>query len=311
VRLPSLDIHTIGAGGGSVAWIDGGGALRVGPRSAGAEPGPACYGRGGTEPTVTDANLALGRIPAGANFGDLGRLDLDAATAALGRLGVSAEDVVAVVDAEMTQALRAVTVERGVDPRDLALVAFGGAGPLHACSLADALGMWAVIVPAGAGVLSAIGLVTAPVERELVRSWPGGASRDGLDEAANELAGEVVVLVAAMAGCDPADVQAEVAFDCRYREQGHELRVGAVAEFAEEHRRRNGYDRPGTDVEVVAIRARGVVPSTSAWPEVAPRTPVTGPAVVADADCTIHVPAGWVGRVGHLGALVLERECRP
>jgi N-methylhydantoinase A/oxoprolinase/acetone carboxylase beta subunit len=224
---------------------------------------------------------------------------------------VSADDVIAVVDAEMTQALRAVTVERGVDPRHLALVAFGGAGPLHACSLAEGLGMRAVIVPAGAGVLSAVGLVTAPVERELVRSWPGGASLAGLDEAAAELADEVVALVAALAGCAPAEVDAEVAFDCRYGGQGHELRVGAVADFAEEHRRRNGYDRPGTEVEVVAIRARGLVPSGSSWPDVASRTPVTGPAVVADPDCTIHVPAGWVGRVGELGALVLEREDRP
>ncbi|HEY4377376.1 MAG TPA: hydantoinase/oxoprolinase family protein, partial [Acidimicrobiales bacterium] len=180
VRLPSLDIHTIGAGGGSVAWLDAGGALHVGPASAGADPGPACYGRGGTEPTVTDADLVAGRIPTNAAFGELGALDVDGATAALATLGVGAEDVLAVVDEEMAQALRAVTVERGVDPRRLALVAFGGAGPVHACRLAEVLGMTTVIVPAAAGVLSAVGLVGAPVVRDVVRSWPGGIDHTGL-----------------------------------------------------------------------------------------------------------------------------------
>ena len=146
VRLPALDVHTIGAGGGSIAWLDDGGALRVGPRSAGAEPGPACYGHGGTRPTVTDANLVAGHIDPSVGFEALGELDLDAARAALGSLGIgapeaAADDVLRVVDAAMVGAVRAVTVERGVDPAGLALVAFGGAGPLHACSMADELGM--------------------------------------------------------------------------------------------------------------------------------------------------------------------------
>ncbi len=161
VRLPALAIHTIGAGGGSIARIDAGGALEVGPRSAGAVPGPACYRRGGTEPTVTDADLVLGRIPPDAALPGLGRLDRGAAVAALEGAGLSAQDVVAVVDAAMVEALRAVSVRQGVDPRELALVAFGGAGPLHACALAEALGMAAVVVPARAGVFSAVGLVDA------------------------------------------------------------------------------------------------------------------------------------------------------
>ncbi len=172
VRLPSLDVHTIGAGGGSIARIDPGGALVVGPASAGADPGPACYGRGGTEPTVTDADLVLGRIAPDAALPGLGRLDRAAAEAALERAGVDAGGVVAVVDAAMERAVRTVTVERGVDPRGLALVAFGGAGPLHACALADALGMAAVVVPPRAGVLSAVGLLCSPIQRDLVRSWP-------------------------------------------------------------------------------------------------------------------------------------------
>src|SRR5437763_3205873 len=135
IRLPSLAIHTIGAGGGSIARVDAGGALTVGPRSAGAVPGPACYGRGGTDPTVTDADLLLGRIPADATFGDLGGLDRDAAARAMERAGVTALGVVRVVDAAMERAVRVVSLERGVDPRALALVAFGGAGPLHACAI--------------------------------------------------------------------------------------------------------------------------------------------------------------------------------
>ncbi len=173
IRLPALDVHTVGAGGGSIARIDAGGALAVGPRSAGAVPGPACYGRGGTEPTVTDADLALGRIPADSAFPDLGRLDVDAARRALERAGVTAEGVTRVVDAAMERAVRAVTVERGVDPRDLALVAFGGAGPLHACAIADALGMRAVVIPPRAGVCSAAGLLCAPRAREVVHSFDG------------------------------------------------------------------------------------------------------------------------------------------
>jgi N-methylhydantoinase A len=145
---------TVGAGGGSLVWRDRGGALRVGPQSAGALPGPACYGRGGTEPTVTDANLLLGRLPA-VLPGAL-ELDRDAAARALG--GIEPAAVVEVVNAEMLRALRVVSVERGLDPRGFALVAYGGAGPLHACALAEELGIEAVLVPAAAGVLSALGL---------------------------------------------------------------------------------------------------------------------------------------------------------
>jgi len=300
VRFPSLDIHTIGAGGGSIARIDAGGALRVGPVSAGAVPGPACYGRGATEPTVTDADLVLGRIPSGVAFPGIGVLDVDAARRALGAL--SAEGVVAVVDAEMERAIRHVTVARGVDPRPLALVAFGGAGPLHACALADALDMSAVIVPPRAGVLSAVGLLCAPVQRDLVRSWPTPADHTGLEDAMVDLA---VAASRAVGGGATVDVS----FDCRYEGQSHELTVAAVEDFEAEHARRNGYARPGTVIEVVAIRASATKPAPIDVTDLPPveRSPVTGPAVVAEADCTVWVPEGWRAEVGEGGAWILRR----
>jgi N-methylhydantoinase A/oxoprolinase/acetone carboxylase beta subunit len=303
VRLPSLDIHTIGAGGGSIARIDPGGALAVGPRSAGAVPGPACYGRGGTEPTVTDADLVLGRIAASAAFPGLGTLDADAASDALSRAGVPAEGVIAVVDAAMEQAIRVVTVERGVDPRPLALVAFGGAGPLHACALADALGMAAVIVPPRAGVLSAVGLLCAPVQHDAVQSWPTPSVHDGLEDAHVKLA---VAASAAVGGGATVDLS----LDCRYEGQSHELTVADVGDFEAEHTRRNGYARPGAPIEVVALRARAtsVVPvDVTALPAPA-RDAVVGPAVVTEPDCTVWVPEGWRADVeGEVGAWILRR----
>ena len=192
IRLPSLDVHTIGAGGGSIARIDPGGALAVGPESAGAMPGPACYGRGGDLPTVTDADLVLGRIPRGPSVSRARRARRRRGAGRRSRrAGVDAQGVVAVVNAAMEQAVRTVTVARGVDPRTCALVAFGGAGPLHACELADALGITSVIVPARAGVLSAVGLLGAPLQRELVRSWPTPSSVDGVDAALSSLAADV------------------------------------------------------------------------------------------------------------------------
>jgi N-methylhydantoinase A/oxoprolinase/acetone carboxylase beta subunit len=299
IRLPAVDVHTIGAGGGSIARLDAGGALVVGPESAGADPGPACYGRGGQEPTVTDADLVLGRVPAGAPFSGLDRLDVNAARAALHRAGVDAEGVVAVVDESMRQAVRAVTVERGVDPRDLVLVAFGGAGPVHACAVAEGLGMRGVVIPPRAGVFSAVGLLCAPRRRELVRTWQGG---DAIAAALAALAEETVALAGPGASV-------ETAVDCRYRGQSHELTVPSVDAFAAEHERRNGYARPDADVEVVAIRARATVdapirPDDLPAPE---RARLVGPVVAAEADCTVWVPDGWRAEPGPLGAWILGR----
>ena len=297
IRLPALDVHTVGAGGGSIARIDAGGALAVGPRSAGAVPGPACYGRGGADPTVTDADLVLGRIPAEAVFPDLGRLDVAAARRALERSGVTAEGVVRVVDAAMERAVRVVTVERGVDPRELALVAFGGAGPLHACAIAGALGMRAVVVPPRAGVCSAAGLLGAPKSREVVHSFGGGSLADALTRVEREArahVGEGAIV--------------ETAVDCRYGGQSHELTVASPDDFPAEHERRNGHARPGAPIEVIAVRARASIPAPlriTDLPEVE-RPRVVGPAVVAEPDCTMWVPEGWHAEPRELGAWIVR-----
>ncbi|MDQ1502649.1 MAG: N-methylhydantoinase, partial [Actinomycetota bacterium] len=234
-----------------------------------------------------------------------------------------AAGVVAVVDAAMEQAVRAVTVERGVDPAGLALVAFGGAGPLHACALAEALGMAAVIVPPRAGVLSAVGLLCSPRQRELVRSWPDPGSRDGLDEALAALGAEARAVVAGagqrgsaeqgsssdVAGAAEPEVDVEFALDCRYRGQSHELSVPSVEAFHAEHERRNGYARPDAPVEIVALRARARRPAPldpEALPEPV-RQRCTGPTVAIEPDCTVWIPVGWVAEPGALGAWILTR----
>ena len=302
IRLPALDIHTIGAGGGSIARIDPGGALVVGPQSAGADPGPACYRRGGTEPTVTDADLVAGRILAGATFPGLGALDVGAAEDALGRTGIDAEGVIAVVDAAMVEAVRAVSVQRGVDPRRLALVAFGGAGPLHACSLASELEMAAVVVPPRAGVLSAVGILGSPRQTDLVRSWPTPSDHAGLAAALADLA-------RAAADANGGAAETVTSLDCRYTGQSHELTVSTVDAFEAEHRRRNGYARPGAPIEVVALRASArSTPLVDIGRLDVPRArrDAEGPCVLAEPDCTVWVPEGWEARVGGGGSWILQ-----
>jgi N-methylhydantoinase A len=281
VRLPTVAVHTVGAGGGSIVWEDSGGALRVGPESAGADPGPACYGRGGERPTVTDANLLLGRLP-GALPGGI-TLDGSAARRALARL--DPEAVVEVVNAEMVRALRVVSVEQGLDPRDFVLVAFGGAGPLHACALAEELAMETVLVPAAAGVLSALGLVAADERRDQVHSYVVP-----LDEA-----GEL-----------PDTGEA----DLRYVGQSFELTVplgpGLATRFHEAHQERYGYADPSRPLELVAVRTAVV--------RAAPPIAVTGPGVRAHgpqslelAGATAWIPDGWAGETDSHGTLVLRR----
>jgi N-methylhydantoinase A/oxoprolinase/acetone carboxylase beta subunit len=195
-------------------------------------------------------------------------------------------------------------VERGVDPRHLALVAFGGAGPLHAVALAEALEMRAVIVPPRAGALSAVGLLCSPRQRELVRSWPTPADHEGISGALAEL---TEVAQAAVGGGD--EVEVEGALDCRYAGQSHELTVPSVDAFAEEHERRNGYARPGAPVEVVALRARARRPAPLEPTDLPPvdRQRVTGPAVAGEPDCTVWIPEAWTAEPHPTGAWILTR----
>jgi N-methylhydantoinase A len=270
IRLPSVDVHTVGAGGGSVAWIDAGGALRVGPESAGADPGPACYGLGGRRPTVTDANLLLGRLPT--RLADGLELDRSAAEEALD--GLQPADVIDVVNAEMLRAIRVVSVERGRDPRDFALVAFGGAGPLHACSLAEELGIETVLAPRAAGVLSALGLAVGEERRDQVRT-------------------EVRPLaeVGELPGAGEADL--------RYRGQSFELTVplgpGLADRFHRLHEERYGYADRDRKLELVAVRTAEIRPGPDLRLPAEPRETATGPAVVELDGATCWLPPGWVG----------------
>ena len=284
VRLPTIDVHTVGAGGGSIARRDAGGAVLVGPESGGAVPGPACYGRGGKVPTVTDANLLLGRLP-DRLAGGL-ELDRGAAARALGDLDPA--DVVRVVDAEMLRALRVVSVERGRDPRDCALVAFGGAGPLHACALADELEIGTVVVPEAAGVLSALGLALADERRDAVRT--------------------VLALLE-----DAGELPAEGEADLRYRGQSFELSIPLGKNLAERfhaaHAERYGYADRERPIELVAIRTAEVRPGPSVEPAAPSPLRVSGPAVLELDGSTCWVAPGWVGvRDGsHGGALMLTK----
>ncbi len=309
IRLPSVDILTIGAGGGSIAYIDPGGALQVGPQSAGADPGPACYGRGGELPTVTDANLLAGRIPEDLELADLGTLDALAARSAMEKAGVDPHDVIAVANANMERALRSVTAERGHDPSRLALVAFGGAGPLHACDLANSLEMPAVIVPPHAGVLSAAGLLLAPIRRDLVKSRPDPADLRGLDEEMESLRAGAAAAVADW-GFEVAGAGARI--DCRYKGQSHELSATGLAEFHEVHSKRNGYSRPELPVEVTAIRAAAWSKAPADFGQIARlhkrKGPVVGPTSITEEDCTIFVPKGWVAETHPSGSWVIKKR---
>jgi N-methylhydantoinase A/oxoprolinase/acetone carboxylase beta subunit len=339
VRVPMLDIHTVGAGGGSIARVDEGGLLRVGPESAGADPGPACYGLG-EEPTVTDAHVVLGRIAADQFLGGQMRIDVDRAGAAVdrvaSRLGLSrtaaAEGILRVANANMERAIRVVSVERGHDPRDFVLAAFGGCGGLHACEIADDLGIRVVLVPRYAGALSALGMLLA----DRVRDYAAGVLGCGdVEERFRELE--------ARALSDAPEANLERTADLRYAGQSYELNVpwssaGAGAAFHDEHQRTYGYSNPDRAVEVVTIRVRARVavprpsfPALERSPAVHSETrrarvagrwrrvPVLrreqtpargrpGPALVLDYGATTLVPPGWAASVDNIGNLVLRRE---
>ena len=347
-RMASVDIHTVGAGGGSIGWRDPGGSLRVGPHSAGAVPGPASYGRGGTSATVTDANVLLGRIGA---LGKSLTLDTTAGNRAIAALAAelgmdaieAAGGVVTVVEETMAGAIRRVSVEEGVDPRGAVLVAFGGAGGLHAAALARRLDMAAAVVPRYAGVFSALGLLLSPPRVDVALSISGASELTGALAAVMAAAGEALEAATGTRGATSAQV------DVRYVGQSHELsipyRPGAPVEsiaagFHLLHRERNGFARSDDPVEIVTVRAVAQGRPALTWDDLPaleeptmaePLTRemtaadgtihtgavyqrdalgsgavVDGPAVVEDAEATTYLAPGDRATVAANGALVIE-----
>lgn len=336
LALPHVLIETVGAGGGSVAWVDRGGALRVGPRSAGAVPGPACYGLGGTEATVTDAALLLGWLAAERPLASGLALDVGRASEAVGRVAQAAgltrercaEGIIEVASAAMVRALRRVSVERGVDPRRLVLVPFGGAGPMFACRLADALGMRRAVVPPHAGVLSALGLAAAPARLEFTASVHAR-----LPALAGDALGARFAELERAAGDELPDATLERLADCRYPGQGYEVTVpaadpvGTAARFHAAHRERFGHADETRPVELVNVRvvashrggtvrlaaradggAAAVPPGRAALPALAAGAVLDGPYMVDAPDSTARVEPGWRATVQPSGALLLERS---
>jgi N-methylhydantoinase A len=282
IQLPMVDVHTVGAGGGSIGWRDAGGALRVGPQSAGAEPGPACYGRGGEQPTITDANLLLGRLDANSELAGGVPLDVDAARNAIGALAgalelddlETAEGLVRVANQEMVRALRVVTVERGVDPRGFALMPFGGAGPMHAAALAEELEIERILCPRAGGVLSALGLCASDRRRDTTRT----VMLSGEDLSAERIATEVDRTVAGL-DADLEQAETEVTYEMRYAGQAFELPIPGPTDpdpadlaerFAAAHEERYGHRDPEGDVVLVHIRLALVAPGVTPEPAAAP-----------------------------------------
>ncbi|MGD8484784.1 MAG: hydantoinase/oxoprolinase family protein [Thioalkalispiraceae bacterium] len=353
VAVPMVDMHTIGAGGGSIARVDAGGLLQVGPDSAGARPGPACYGRGGDQATVTDANLVLGRLQAGAFLGGNMTLDSQAARQAMSRvaneLGVTVEQaaagVIRIANEHMAHALRVMSVQRGIDPRALTLVSFGGAGGLHVCALADALNMKRALVPVNAGVLSALGMLVAPRERQLSRSLIGLLEQVG--EAAikaqfAQLAGQGLAALA-KEGIAAEAIQIEHSVDLRYQGQSYYLNIAwhslgdAVQRFHDLHENRYGHQlalpvelvnvrvalrsqpeplalaalsvsRPATPVAEVSVHGVEAQVPVYARQALAAQQVIQGPALITETVSTTWLAPGWQAAVDDVGNLLLEKQ---
>jgi N-methylhydantoinase A len=345
LRIPMIDIHTIGAGGGSIAWSDEGGALRVGPESAEAEPGPACYDKGGTAPTVTDANVILGRLPL--YLGDemvlnakLARQSMEPLCRKTGfDLLKLASGIIRVANATMCQGTRVVSVERGHDPRDFVLLAFGGAGPLHACELAAELSIPKVLIPVYPGVFSALGMVAADIKHEFVltrRMSPEQDTRTVFEELKQK-----ALNVLKKEGVSTQDTVIEQYIDARYVGQSYELRIpaeNAVQKFHEAHQRMYGYSDRSSPVEYVNFRVVGIgkqekialrkIEKRKGEPPVKEvrdiyfdkfvKTPVyrrenlrwndfiEGPAVIEEMESTVLIPPDWCISVDEYGNLLGE-----
>ncbi len=351
ISVPMLDIHTAGAGGGSLARFDPGGLLRVGPQSAGADPGPICFGKG-AEPTVTDANVLLGRLGAEGFMNATVQLDqlrvrerFDAARGPLPSAEAFAAGILRVVETNMERAIRVISVERGHDPRRFALVAFGGGGPLHACALAESLGMRTVLVPPLPGALSAVGILLAEGVRDLSRTvMLSGEALDSPTALEETFAQMEQALL--QAGTPPASVL-ERSVDLRYRGQGYELNLAYGPDSAEDfhrlHEQRFGFADRARPLEVVTLRVRLRVPGPEYAPARQPETPgdgstaqvgerpvwfgggwlptplyirdrlrpgdrLHGPALLIEYSSTTVLPPAWTLHVDGFGMLILERE---
>ena len=324
VRVPMLDIHTVGAGGGSIATIDAGGSLRVGPESAGASPGPACYGVG-DQATVTDAHVMLGRISADQLVGGEMRIDVAAAERAVARVAAglgldpvsAAAAILRVANSNMERAIRAVSVERGEDPREFPLVAFGGCGGLHACEIAEELGIRTVIVPRLAGALSALGMLLADRTRDYSAGALGVSDYEARfrkleKQAAKDVRGAVIERFA----------------DVRYAGQSYELTIPWGADFHKAHQRVYGYSDAKRATQIATLRVRATVrvekPALAMaarrskfgetrrvwvagkWQKVAPST--RGPALIVDYGSTTLVPPSWSIKQDRAGSLILRRD---
>ncbi|HEX7279710.1 MAG TPA: hydantoinase/oxoprolinase family protein [Solirubrobacterales bacterium] len=279
IQLPMVDVHTVGAGGGSIGWRDPGGALRVGPRSAGADPGPACYGRGGSEPTVTDANLLLGHLAGDSRLAGGVSLDADAAEGAIASLArplgldilETAAGILRVANQEMVRALRVVTVERGVDPRGFALLPFGGAGPMHAAAIAAELGIETILCPRAGGVLSAFGLCASERRRDTART----VMLSGNELTAERIAEEVAAMIGETAAGLSEEAETHLTYKLRYAGQAFELPVRGPADpdpeeliegFERTHEERYGHRDPEGEVVLVDVDLALVVPGPSPEP---------------------------------------------
>jgi N-methylhydantoinase A/oxoprolinase/acetone carboxylase beta subunit len=352
VRTPVIDIHTVGAGGGSIARVDAGGSLRVGPQSAGADPGPACYGRGAA-PTVTDADLLAGRLVPANFLGGAMRLYPERAMRALGSIAramkrtplLAARGVIRVVNANMERAIRVITVERGYDPRDFTLLAFGGAGPMHAAELALDLSIRKIVMPRNPGLLCARGAVGAPLGREYSLTV----------RVANPSYQSIVTRVAAMRrrarielqaeGVTPSAITTEIHLDLRYLGQSYELEVPLTRNFVDAfhaaHRRAFGHSNPSAPIEVVNIRLRAhaggtAVPIARIAPQRGKPSPIShgqvlvaerarkvpiysrdtlgagarirGPAIIVELSSTAYVAPEFTMRADDYGNLHLEAD---
>lgn len=352
VAVPMVDMHTIGAGGGSIARVDAGGMLQVGPESAGAKPGPACYGQGGIEPTVTDANLVLGRLLPDAFLGGNMSLDIDASRKAIEQIAQplklkaeeAANGIIRIANEHMAHALRVMSVQRGIDPRELTLVSFGGAGGLHVCALAEALNIKQAMVPIYAGVLSALGMLVAPRSRQLSRSIIGlldVVGKQRIEKEYQQLAEQGFASLTEE-GVNTQQIESEYSLDLRYQGQSYYLNIPwtnieiAKQAFHDLHKSRYGHSLE-LPVELVNVRAafksqpdtlelRSIKTELGAEPykqvslygvegdvpvfqrdELAAEQIIKGPALITEAVSTTYLASKWQAKADKTGNLFLDK----